>query len=88
MKIAMALLPLVLLQGCVIFPVGGPASGRCIENEIDNFIGMHESALVATKAVMLVRMLYPDTPLTESYMPARANFHVNADGIVTDAFCG
>jgi hypothetical protein len=76
------------LSACVIFPVGGPANGTCIESEIDNFIGMQEIDLIATKAVMPVRVLHPDTPMTEEFQEDRANFRIGADGIISDAFCG
>ncbi len=76
------------LSGCVIFPMNGPATGTCIESEIDNFIGMQEIDLVATKALMNVRVLHPDTPMTEDFSPARANFVIGADGRINDAFCG
>lgn len=88
MKKYFVMLPAALLSGCVVFPVGGPASGTCFESEIDTFIGMRESALVATKVVMTVRILYPDTPITEEFSPDRANFMIGADGIISDAFCG
>jgi len=76
------------LSGCVIFPISGPANGTCIESEIDNFIGMQEIDLIATKALMNVRVIHPDTAVTEEFSPARANFRISADGRITDAFCG
>ena len=76
------------LSGCVIFPINGPANGTCIESEIDNFIGMQEIDLIATKAVMNVRVIHPDTAITEDFSPARANFKLNADGRIVDAYCG
>ncbi len=78
----------ITLSGCVIFPMGGPASGTCIESEIDNFIGMQEIDLIATKAVMPVRVILPGTAITEDYSQARANFVIGADGRISDAYCG
>jgi hypothetical protein len=88
MKYGMAAVSALLLSGCVIFPVNGPATGTCIESEIDNFIGMQEIDLIATKAMMNVRVLYPDSAMTEDYSPARANFLLNENGRIVDAFCG
>ncbi len=76
------------LSGCVIFPMNGPATGTCIESEIDNFIGMQEIDLIATKALMNVRVILPDTAITEEFSPARANFKIGADGRIFDAYCG
>ncbi len=76
------------LSGCVIFPMNGPATGTCIESEIDNFIGMQEIDLIATKALMNVRVILPDTAITEEFSPARANFVIGADGKISNAYCG
>lgn len=88
MKYAIGALAAALLSGCVIFPMGGPANGTCIESEIDNFIGMRDIDLIATKAVMNVRVIHPDTAVTEDFSPARANFVFGADGVISDAYCG
>jgi hypothetical protein len=47
-----------------------------------------ESAAAPDDGVVLVRIIYPDTAITQDYRPERLNVDVNIDGDIARLWCG
>ena len=80
-----AILALILgTAGCVQTQ---PAD-TCGAGRLSYIVGQHVAAVYQLPPGMPVRILFPATPRTEDFSPARINIEVGADGYVQSIWCG
>lgn len=84
MKNAVALALLLGAAGCV--PTQ-PAD-TCGAGRLSYLVGQDVAAAYQLPPGPPVRVLFPATPRTEDYNPARINIEVGADGFITTVWCG
>ena len=70
--------------GC--FPPG-PAD-TCGAGRLTYLVSQNVAAAYQLPPGPPVRVLFPATPRTEEYNPARINIEAGADGIITTVWCG
>lgn len=80
-----AILALILgIAGCV--PTQ-PAD-TCGAGPLSYLVGQDAAAAYQLQPGPPVRILYPATPRTEEYSPARLNIEIGADGYIKSVWCG
>lgn len=60
----------------------------CYSEQLRKYVGQDAGVLSGLVFAQPVRILWPETPVTEDYSPARLNFDVNAAGVITRVWCG
>lgn len=78
---------LALILGTAACVPSGPTD-TCGATHLSYLIGQDASAVYRLQPGPPIRILYPATPRTEDYSPARANVDIGADGIITNVWCG
>lgn len=65
-----------------------PPDDACGASGLQDFVGQPESVLAATTFPAPVRIIHPDTPVTEDYSPSRLNIDIGRDGRIARVWCG
>lgn len=60
----------------------------CGAGRLSYLVGLDASAAYRLPPGPPARILFPATPRTEDYSPARANIEIGADGVITSVWCG
>ena len=83
----------LLLAACQPIPheaphPGSPGLAACGGNHVLALIGQNVTTLPATGDWQALRVIGPDTAVTEDYSEARLNVVIDGQGRITGAWCG
>ena len=83
----------LLLAACQPIPQeaphpGSPGLAACGGNHVLALIGQNVTTLSATGDWQALRVIGPDTAVTEDYSEARLNVEIDGQGRITGAWCG
>lgn len=91
------LLALLPLTACVAAPVDTPpgdpkpqppAERTCGAAELQGLVGQPATVLQTMRFAGPVRVIEPGMAVTMDYSPARLNFDLDGQGLITRAYCG
>jgi hypothetical protein len=68
--------------------VAEPEQNVCGAAGMQNLIGQDDDVLAAMTVPVGTRLIYPGTPVTEDYSPARLNIDIDQFGRITGVWCG
>ena len=69
-------------------PPGSPGLAACGGNPVLALIGQNVTTLPATGDWQTLRVIGPDTAVTEDYSETRLNVVIDGQGRITGAWCG
>lgn len=75
---------ILALAGCV----AAPEENACGAAGMQDLVGQEDDVLAAMTLPQGTRFIYPGTPVTEDYSPARLNIDIDQSGRITGVWCG